>query len=1026
MTRDGLWPHQIGAVEMVERFLHAQKGMKGPSALVRMPTGTGKSGVIAVAAQELVSAKDVLLVTPWDALVEQLADDVASRFWARIGAPVPSGTEVVRIYPSTAETELSSRGRRTIWMATIATLQRLHATGFAAYRDLHDRLGLVVVDEGHYEPARSWSEAVRRLERPTVLFTATPYRNDVKYFDLAEDFQFHFSHTEAEASHILRRTEFEGIRYDGIPEFCERLTAIVQDRFSDDPQTKVIIRCDSRAEISQMVDVLAHRGESVLGVHERFSGHDPMRLQSVPSLDSRTEQYWVHQFKLTEGIDSADFKVVAFFRPFSSERAFVQQVGRVLRNPRRSPDDAGLVIHRESDRLEDSWAAYREYDVTAALGLPESPLEIASHQPGPQYFDGKFRDTFDIRKEVSAADLLYPRSVRVLQVPASFDLDKLAEEVEDYLDENDCLHHRAISPGGDSRLHPYMLIGNSPILARSAFYQCSLGFTFYRQIGEYLFYVDTEGLHPDSLGELAPADTASLRRLYKGANIRLGSISLSNTNLGAFAARRRTIHARSIAELGPDLSDHAQMATTVSGTFQTTDNGKPPRYVTRYVGFSRSRISDRGMVEFDEFNEWLEELAASLGDTSTKPLRVFERYAEVVHRPSDVTPTNILLDFDPSEFLDGDNAPNGVLTLDDRCLDISRGRFTLIANDDNFEMAIAWDEKTGRYLLHCDDLDNRYTNRATRTGPRATSLVSYLNREQAFRVIPGSGQASGYCIYAGHRFYKPRLPLGPTDTSDNPDLLRLFEGVPELATIATEKGEDGSATAAGWASGSLFAFIDSCGVGGTLENDMKFDVLVCDDMGTEIADFIGVDSTNRRVVAMHAKAFATAKQLSASALQEVSAQALKNLGFIQPYANGTPPNLQRWRSAWRSRAGKVDSRCRRGTGTPGKLWGQIREVLVDPQSTREVWLMLGQGPPESLLRAESRNVQPKAEVIQMLFSLQATWSAVASVGARLAFYPRPDSGVDARRDYKACAAPKPIILLRGSPCAADVLLELAQ
>ena len=194
-----------------------------------MPTGTGKSGVIAVAAQELVSAEDVLLLTPWDALVEQLADDVAvpvlvshrcSRaVWqrGREDLPVDGGDRVVR-----------PCNRRTVWMATIATLQRLHATGSAAYAELHDRLGLVVVDEGHYEPARSWSEAVRQLERPTVLFTATPYRNDVKYFDLAEDFQFHFSHADAEASHILRSTEFEAIRYDGIPEFCERVTAARQ------------------------------------------------------------------------------------------------------------------------------------------------------------------------------------------------------------------------------------------------------------------------------------------------------------------------------------------------------------------------------------------------------------------------------------------------------------------------------------------------------------------------------------------------------------------------------------------------------------------------------------------------------------------------------------------------------------------------------------------------------------------------------------------------------------------------------
>jgi Type III restriction enzyme, res subunit len=294
VTRDGLSPHQIGAAEMVERFLAARKGAEGPSALVRMPTGTGKSGVIAVSAQELVSTDDALLLTPWDALVEQLADDVASRFWSRIGARVPSDKEVVRIYPSTAETELAGHAKGTIWMATIATLQRLHAIGSNAYAQLHDRLGLVVVDEGHYEPARSWSEAVRQLERPTVLFTATPYRNDVKYFDLAADYQFHFSHADAEASHILRSTKFEDISYDDIPEFCEKLTSVVTARFGDDPHAKVIIRCDSRAEISQMVDVLAARGEAVLGVHLRFSGKDPVRLQSVPSVDSRTERYWVH------------------------------------------------------------------------------------------------------------------------------------------------------------------------------------------------------------------------------------------------------------------------------------------------------------------------------------------------------------------------------------------------------------------------------------------------------------------------------------------------------------------------------------------------------------------------------------------------------------------------------------------------------------------------------------------------------------------------------------------------------------
>jgi superfamily II DNA or RNA helicase len=124
----GLWPHQSAAVEMIQRFLTAQRGRKGPSALVRMPTGTGKSGVIAVAAQHLVTSGDVLLLTPWDALVRQLQADVGSRFWNKIGEPIPMGKDLVRIYPSTAREELASHRGKVIWLATIATLQTLHQT----------------------------------------------------------------------------------------------------------------------------------------------------------------------------------------------------------------------------------------------------------------------------------------------------------------------------------------------------------------------------------------------------------------------------------------------------------------------------------------------------------------------------------------------------------------------------------------------------------------------------------------------------------------------------------------------------------------------------------------------------------------------------------------------------------------------------------------------------------------------------------------------------------------------------------
>ena len=163
------------------------------------------------------------------------------------------------------------------------------------------------------------------------------------------------------------------------------------------------------------------------------------------------------------------------------------------------------------------------------------------------------------------------------------------------------------------------------------------------------------------------------------------------------------------------------------------------------------------------------------------------------------------------------------------------------------------------------------------------------------------------------------------------------------------------------------------------------DLLICDDMGTESADFLALDSTRGRVIALHLKAFPRAKRISASALHDISSQALKNLGYLQPYVRDEPSNVPRWSGPWNGGAiGRVDRRIRKGQTTKGKTaWRQFRSALRDPKTSREVWLVLGQGPSKRLLVKECRQPAPKAELIQMLYSLQSTWTSVASLGARL-------------------------------------------
>lgn len=69
---------------------------------------------------------------------------------------------------------------------------------FAVRRDhhmrigqLHGRVGTILFDEGHREPAPSWARVVRGFCVPTVLFSATPFRGDLKIFDVDDD-HIHF------------------------------------------------------------------------------------------------------------------------------------------------------------------------------------------------------------------------------------------------------------------------------------------------------------------------------------------------------------------------------------------------------------------------------------------------------------------------------------------------------------------------------------------------------------------------------------------------------------------------------------------------------------------------------------------------------------------------------------------------------------------------------------------------------------------------------------------------------------------
>lgn len=119
-------------------------------------------------------------------------------------------------------------------------------------------------------------------------------------------------------------------------ELPARLTA-ASEWFKDGTRPKVMVRGDDLDTLEQLQSAIdqAFQTESVV-IHDRAKRSDRNRniFQSASSaIKARPDAlFWIHQFKLMEGIDDPCFVAVAIVDLMGNARQLVQQIGRVTRH----------------------------------------------------------------------------------------------------------------------------------------------------------------------------------------------------------------------------------------------------------------------------------------------------------------------------------------------------------------------------------------------------------------------------------------------------------------------------------------------------------------------------------------------------------------------------------------------------------------------------------------------------------------------------------------------------------------------
>jgi len=269
-----LWDHQKEAICKSLDYINDYKNKKTiKSCLIHMPTGSGKTGVIAIIARCIPKLKNVLVITPRINLRRQLFKDVRGRFFSHLErSPKYLPKNIINLEGDKKRDkdfiDKLKKENDLVFITTFQKLESLKKNDINTYKTLRKKINILLIDEGHYEPAFSWSKTIREFKIPKILFTATPFRNDLKIFNIDLKYTYSYTFFKAVEDKYLRNVEIiEKERTYDPNKFVEDVVQFYNTKYEHNIDARVIIRCDNSDSIRQIAKVFRNKGINCIAIH---------------------------------------------------------------------------------------------------------------------------------------------------------------------------------------------------------------------------------------------------------------------------------------------------------------------------------------------------------------------------------------------------------------------------------------------------------------------------------------------------------------------------------------------------------------------------------------------------------------------------------------------------------------------------------------------------------------------------------------------------------------------------------------
>lgn len=370
-------------------------------ALVSMPTGTGKTGVLMMAPY-LLKATRALVITPSRMVRDQITEEYESLSLLKRLGVLPDN-----ITPPTVQAIESKILREEQW-DTLSEADIVVTTPMGsspAIADIphppDDLFDLLLVDEAHHGPATTWKALMEAFPKSRqILFTATPFRRDRR--QIPGEFVYEFPLREALKDGVFGAISFVGCEpEDGITNdvlIARKAESVYRSDREAGYDHRVMVRTDSRTRATELKRIYDEETELQLvvihGQHSlRHVRHSVQRLRDG-ELDG---VICVDMFG--EGVDMPQLKIAAIHSPHRSLAVTLQFIGRFARTGRENLGTAKFIavpeeIETETKTLYQQGAVWEELVTNLADSrvTSERALRDQLRSFSPEYLDASNTD----------------------------------------------------------------------------------------------------------------------------------------------------------------------------------------------------------------------------------------------------------------------------------------------------------------------------------------------------------------------------------------------------------------------------------------------------------------------------------------------------------------------------------------------------------------------------------------------------------------------------------------------------------